>query len=405
MYHGTQLGNMVATSSDPLLLNWDKVTGTAVIPMKNADGSTPPYRVFDPCIWKKGDFYYSLSGGTLPGPASKRKRANFLLRSPDLAEWEYLHPFVEDDLFTLVGDDGACPYFWPIGDRHMLIFYSHMSGGQYLLGDYDKERDKFVVTSHDKCNFGASGPGGVHAPSATPDGEGGLIVIFNMNPAKPTEKWNQIMTLPRRMTLEGDEEVLVEPAGDVESLRYDHKHVGSTKLPANQEIVLDGIEGNSMEIAAEIDVGGAPMVEMNVFRSPDNEEHTRIMFFKNRGFRNRVGIVGELSGVKPHSTRTTREATPVDSRITIDSSYSSISPDVMSRPPETGSVYIGPEETLQLRVFVDRSVVEVFVNGKQCVAMRVYPEREDNVGVSLRSQGRDSELKSLDAWQMSNIYE
>ena len=77
----------------------------------------------------------------------------------------------------------------------------------------------------------------------------------------------------------------------------------------------------------------------------------------------------------------------------------------MSRPPETGSVYIGPDETLQLRVFVDRSVVEVFVNGRQCVAMRVYPGREDSVGVSLRSQGRDSELKSLDAWQMKNIYE
>ena len=78
-----------------------------------------------------------------------------MLRSPDLANWTYLHPFVEDDLFTLVGDDGACPYFWPIGDRHILLFYSHMSGGQYLLGDYDKERDKFVVTAHDKCNFGA----------------------------------------------------------------------------------------------------------------------------------------------------------------------------------------------------------------------------------------------------------
>jgi sucrose-6-phosphate hydrolase SacC (GH32 family) len=33
----------------------------------------------------------------------------------------------------------------------------------------------------------------------------------------------------------------------------------------------------------------------------------------------------------------------------------------------------------QLRVFVDRSVVEVFVNGKQCVALRVYPGRNDSV--------------------------
>ncbi|MDA0193532.1 MAG: glycoside hydrolase family 32 protein [Bacteroidetes bacterium] len=30
MYHGTRVGNMVAVSSDPLLLNWEKVTGQAV---------------------------------------------------------------------------------------------------------------------------------------------------------------------------------------------------------------------------------------------------------------------------------------------------------------------------------------------------------------------------------------
>jgi beta-fructofuranosidase len=68
-------------------------------------------------------------------------------------------------------------------------------------------------------------------------------------------------------------------------------------------------------------------------------------------------------------------------------------------------VILERDEPLKLRVFVDKSVVEVFVNGKQCVAARVYPGRGDSVGVSLRSQGRDSTLKSLDAWQMKNIYE
>jgi beta-fructofuranosidase len=57
-----------------------------------------------------------------------------------------------------------------------------------------------------------------------------------------------------------------------------------------------------------------------------------------------------------------------------------------------------------LRVFVDKSVVEVFVNGKQCVAMRVYPGREDSIGVSFRAQGRDAMLRSLDAWHMRSIY-
>jgi beta-fructofuranosidase len=77
---------------------------------------------------------------------------------------------------------------------------------------------------------------------------------------------------------------------------------------------------------------------------------------------------------------------------------------VLSRAPETAPVGIGAKEPLRLRIFIDRSVVEVFVNGRQCVAMRVYPGREDSVGVSLRSWGRDALLKSLDAWQMKNIY-
>jgi beta-fructofuranosidase len=49
-------------------------------------------------------------------------------------------------------------------------------------------------------------------------------------------------------------------------------------------------------------------------------------------------------------------------------------------------------------------VVEVFVNEKLYLAMRVYPDREDSVGVSLRAQGQDAVLKKLDAWQMNSIW-
>ena len=334
--------------------------------------------MFDPCIWKKEEFYYSLSGHTQRGLG--RRRINILFRSKDLVHWDCLHEFIEKDFYTLNGDDGACPYFWPIGDRHILLFFSHLSGGQYLLGDYDKQRDKFVATSHGKANFGAWGPGGVHAPSATPDGKGGLVVLFNMNMGKPTQGWGLIMTLPRRLTLIGRDELSIEPAGDLESLRGTHVHVSTMTLPANEEVVMTTISGNTMEIGVEIDTQGSPMVELNVLRSPDKEEYTRIAFFRERGYGN-------------HSL------------ISIDTSYSSTLPDVLSRAPETAPVMIERDETLKLRVFVDRSVVEVFVNGKQCVALRVYPGRKDSVGISLRSQGKDAELKSLDAWQMKNSYE
>ncbi len=406
IYHGIKLGNMVALSSDPLLLNWEKVGDGAVIPIPEPSDPPAPYSIFDPCIWKKGDFYYALSGGWLPrGPANRQVRANFLFRSRDLEHWVYLHPFIEDDQFTVVGDDGACPYFWPIGaDKHIFLMYSHMTGGQYLLGDYDTARDKFVVTDGGLFNFGPSTPSGVHAPSAAPDGEGGVIVIFNMNQGIPTRGWNQIMTLPRLLTLDEDDRLLMEPAGDIESLRYGHQQVAPMTLPANEEIVLDGVRGNAMELALELDPAGAPLVELNVLRSPNREEFTRIAFYKHRGNRYRQRM-STTQAMNASSAAMQHLPARYESMISIDTSYSSTNPEALSRAPETAPVYLQDDEPLQLRVFIDRSVVEVFVNGKQCVAVRIYPAREDSLGVSLRAQGRAATLNRLDAWQMASIWD
>ena len=94
-----------------------------------------------------------------------------------------------------------------------------------------------------------------------------------------------------------------------------------------------------------------------------------------------------------------------ESVITIDNSCSSRCPTCSPARPESAPVLIEPGEPAQLRIFVDLSVVEVFVNGRQCVATRVYPGRPDSTGVSLISRGQESILLSLDCWQMTNIYE
>jgi beta-fructofuranosidase len=385
IYHGVGSGTMVAVSDDPLLLNWRKVTGNAVIPLPKKGDPPLPYNIFDPVIWKQGEYYYALTAGTRQIPGNKIVRAEFLHRSKDLAKWEYLHPFLENDYWGLVGDDGACPYFWPLGSKHILLHFSHMSGGKYVLGDYDAKRGKFVATGGGMFNFGPWGPAGVHAPSAAPDGKGGIIAIFNMNPGKPTKGWDQIMTLPRRLTLAGTDDLDVEPVAALESLRRSHVRVGQTTLPANQEIVLPNVSGNAIELAAEFQPSAASVLEVNVLRSPGREEVTRIQFYRNRGFFDR---------------QTRKQA----SALSIDSSYSSTLPDVRARIPETASFFVAEDEPLRLRVFVDRSVVEVFANGRLAAAVRVYPGRQDSTGVSLRSQGRDTVLVSLDAWRMANIY-
>ncbi len=384
MYHGYGLGNMIAISNDPLLLNWKKIVNRPVIPIK----PNLPYVVFDPCIWKKGRFYYSLSGGYKKGIKGERLAEQWLFRSQDLIHWEYLHPFVTNDNFSLVGDDRACPYFWPIGHRHILLYFSHYSGGKYLLGDYDKKRNKFIVSSGGNFNHRAVIPGGVHAPSAYPDGNGGIIAIFNMNQAIPTEKtdgWNQTMTLPRKLTLIDDNTLKIEPAGDIESLRENHQRVENLKLPANKEIVLKNIKGNSMELIAEIAHNDTNVIEINVLRSPDKQEFTKIAFYPNRGFGRFVR----------------------SDAIVIDSSHSSISQYALSRPPEIADVPqndSNTKKTCTLRIFIDKSIVEVFVNKRQCSALRVYPVKNNSIGISICSRGGNATLKSLDAWQMKSIY-
>lgn len=390
MYHGVNAGNMVAISNDPLLLNWTKVSDKAVIP--HGDGL--PYNVWDPNIWKKGDKYYSLSGGTLPaGPGGKKVRANFLFESTDLENWTYLHPFVEDDRYSLIGDDGSCPYFWPIGDKgkYILLYFSHNSGGKYLIGDYDKINDKFKVTDGGNFNHGPVGRGGVHAPSACPDGKGGLIAIFNMNTGKEIGigNYTELMTLPWRLTLNEREKLEISPAGDYASLRKQHAFAPEMVLPANKEIVLPGISGNAVEIDLTLDPKDATAIELNVLRSPGKEEYTKIVFYRDGGY-----LIRDYSGP---ATRT--------SAISIDNLNSSISGKVEFRVPEVASVEIKEGEPVNLHIFIDRSIVEVFVNNRQCIALRAYPERDDSKGVSIIAHGRDALLKSLDAWQMENIYD
>jgi beta-fructofuranosidase len=166
------------------------------------------------------------------------------------------------------------------------------------------------------------------------------------------------------------------------------QHVGETQLPANQDVVFDTVAGRQAEIVVSIDPQGAREVCLDVCRSPDAAEHTSIRFLQE-------GYLQRGSFETPH----------YDHALMLDTGRSSLLPDVMARPPEVAPFDLAKGELLELRVFVDRSVVEVFANGTQCLAVRVYPEREDSIGVALRAQGQDAVMKSMDVWQMKSIWE
>jgi beta-fructofuranosidase len=236
----------------------------------------------------------------------------------------------------------------------------------------------------------------VHAPSAAADGKGGVINILNINDAKTSPDWDQIMSLAQRLTLDPDLQVRIDPVNAVASLRGKHQHVDATVLRANKEIVLEQISGNTMELEVEIDPQLSRWVQVNLLRSPNMEEETSITFYN---FDRKLSTWYDTKSV-----------------VCLDGSRSSTSPDVWVRPPERAVLEHGsrdwasapdatsPGKLLTLRVFIDRSVVEVFVNGKVYLAMRVYPARKDSLGISVRAQGQDAVLKRLDAWQMQSIW-
>lgn len=399
MYYGNEYGDMVAVADDPLLLDWEKLTGKCVIPRYSEDGTPLPYTAFDPCIWKRGEWYYALSGGSRPHPSTGRNmRAEYLFRSKDLIHWEYRHDLYDRDFAGVPDMDGACPYFWPIGEkgeRDILLHFSHLNGGQFMLGNFDGQTEKFEICNAGSFSSGSWFAGGVHAPSATPDGKGGIITVFNINQAISGAEGGQIMSLPRRLTLYGEKKDLLAqaPAGDYTSLRYNHQHVEEVDLPANEEVVLSTVQGDVMEIEAVFAPDNVPALEMNVLRSPGKEEYTRIAFLRQRGDLH-FETLGELGWNDAH-----------ESVAILDAMNGSMRADVLALAPETVAWYLAPGEPLRLHVFIDKSIVEVFVNDTVCLSARVYPSREDSVGVSLRSLGKNSRLLSLDAWHMRCIYE
>ena len=392
IYHGTQSGNAIATASDPLLLNWQKHPNNPVIPGSNqgttrADvtGSSDgwaEYRVFDPCIWKEPDGYYSLSGTFQDGDRGLNAvGVDHLFRSKDLAEWEYLGPLMEDAFFAEPGEDAAVPNFWPIGNgRHMLLLFSHKRGGRYYIGRYDTDVHRFIPESHGRMNYGPWVVGSVHAPSATVDDSGRYLGIFNMHTGRATEDTDELMTLPRHYWLDSENALQMAPVEGMKSLRSERHSVGPRDIPANNEIVLDGVAGKAIEIQASIDPGSAREVGLYVLRSPDGAERTRISLYPN-----------------DHRRFET-------SSLQIDVSESSLRDDVWARSAEIGPVAMKPGEPLEVRVFIDRSVVEVFANGRQCLSVRVYPDRDESRTVSLFARGGDARLISLDCWQMRSIW-
>jgi len=261
-----------------------------------------------------------------------------------------------------------------------LVCISHRLGCRYYIGEWKNEQ--FYPEFHEQMSWVDNA---FFAPESMEDNKGRRILwawIFDGRDgaSRTASGWSGTMSLPRVLWLNENNELRMRPIEELELLRYNEQTLENLTVEADSEKTLETIQGNTIELLIEMVPDGAKQCGVKVCCSPDGEEQTLVYY------------------------------DVAERKLKIDTRHSSIGEgpkSVEGGPFElVASPLCGDREILQLRVFVDKSVVEVFANDRQAVMRRIYPKREDSVGVALFSNGGATQVKSVKAWEMmpSNPY-
>lgn len=381
LYHGVGAGNCIATSSEPDLDNWTKLPSNPIVPIPDkgsADGKL--FSSWDPHGWTENGVHYAVFGG--PTPA--------LFTAQGLDDWEYVGPFMSGDMPD-VGEreDVSCPDFFQLGDKHALLCISHNRGARIYLGEW---RDyQFHPEVHQRMNF----PGGTcFAPESLLDDKGRRIMwswILQRNEPlhivdftdPPDNGWSGIMTLPRALSLDDGGNLTIEPVEELQRLRLRERQERDIKVNDEAPVRLDGISGNTLELALTIDPGDAEVLGINLCASPDGAERTSISYRPSAGT---LSIDLEKS--------------------TLDKSikhyyYTMFNGENPEVTKQEAPLELGDGEKLELRIFIDRSIIEIYANERQCMTQCIYPTRDDSIGIELFTRGGSMTVDSIKAWDMA----
>ena len=189
------------------------------------------------------------------------------------------------------------------------------------------------------------------------------------------------MTLPRVLSLSKDGTLRIEPARELKQLRMHSKKHENIRVRAGTEFRLNNIRGDCLELALTIEPGNAKQCGLKARCSDDSKEQTVIEYDPAAGHLKIDVSKSSLDPVKYYTFCMKGGANP------------QVTAQVAPLRLEKGA-------RLSLRVFIDRSILEVFANG-QCITQRIYPSRNDSTGVLLFSKGGSMEVEQLEAWQMS----
>ena len=392
---GKSRGICIATSTDKNLDNWTKNPNNPVIPSTGfgyaahnvGKAGEPIYGTADPsAIWIKDGRYYVLTGNllVLNEFGRKGKQAKhlgdtlYLFSSDDMVKWKYMHQFYKPDRkWTRDSEDNMCPEFFPLpaspeggagSGRHMILCISHNLGCRYYIGKY--ENDRFTPELHERMTWVDQM---LFAPETFADASGRRIMwawIFDGRSGRTRNEsgWSGTMSLPRVLWLGKDNTLRMRPAKELASLRYNAKKLADQAVKGDSELDLKGVSGNSIELSLDIAGGGAKQFGVKVCCSPDGKEQTLIYY------------------------------DAADKKLKVDTRKSSLGEG--PKKIEAAPFELKADEPLKLRIFVDKSVVEVFANDRQAIARRIYPSDKKSTAVKLFANGGAIKASSVEAWDM-----
>jgi beta-fructofuranosidase len=185
--------------------------------------------------------------------------------------------------------------------------------------------------------------------------------------------WAGVMSLPTIVAPLPGGRLSLEPAPELTALRDKHWRYEGIELSETGTFLPSDSRGDCLEILVAFEPGQQCEFGLKVRCSPDGQEQTCLVYQSES---QQVSIEREQSSV---NTEVDRE----NCSVVIDA--------------DSG-------EVVKLHIFLDHSVVEVFVNSRCYLASRIYPERRDSLGLELFSRRGKVTVKSLDIWQLASIW-
>ncbi len=363
VYTGVRPECQCLAVGDEDLLTWEKEPANPVI-AKAPPGYDAGFR--DPWVWQEGAQWRMLVGSGRVGHGG----AVLLYRSKDLRRWEYLGPMVEGDARE-TGRMWECPFFFPLGDKHVLVIHPiPMSRAIYMVGRYADGR--FLPETAGSVDHGTQD---FYATHFIRDRQGRQVMVAWLREARSQEAqqragWSGCLSLPREVYLKPDGHLGQRPLPELAALRRKVWRAENVRMTRERMTLTSELGGESLEVRVQARLLESGTLTLRLRRSPEGQEETLLIYDRWNG------------------------------TLTLDRQRSSLDATV-NRGPKSCPLKLGAEEALDLTVYLDRSVVEVFANGGTAMTCRIYPTRADSTGVDFLWTGSTTEVERFEVCELA----